>query len=236
MTEPQFKQYQPGIATYARRRTAHEWDQYRQLLTDLHNQQVSRRLMLEELAKHDFQPTVGQMVTQMRKWGLMVHATSCGRNLTDSESVPADSDEPVLKSSVSQEEAILDKGNIQDLVILLPAADTLNGQVAQNTRTPQQDTHETTLHTETDDSVLRNPANTSQSTSTKASSSSAPTLLGGGLTDPLVQQRLVARMQAAASGDWCSPLSFTCIMPRILSSLKAFQAIQGPISVTPSTM
>jgi len=72
MATAHFNQYQPGVAPYARRLTAAAWEQHRALLTDLHNQRVPRWEMLEVLADHGFHPSMGQFVSKMKQWDLMV--------------------------------------------------------------------------------------------------------------------------------------------------------------------
>lgn len=72
MPATSFKEYRPGVAPYARRITAAEWGEHRELLTSLHNQHLSRRRILEVLADHDFRPSKGQLVSKMMQWGLMV--------------------------------------------------------------------------------------------------------------------------------------------------------------------
>jgi len=88
MPAASFKQYEPSVAPYAKRVTETEWEQHHDLLTNLHNRHIPRSKMLEELAIHNFHPSMGQLVSQMMQWGLMPHGKR-PRQPPSTRSVPA---------------------------------------------------------------------------------------------------------------------------------------------------
>lgn len=63
-----FKPYLPGAASYAPRRTDVEWEQYKPLLIELHNDNVSRTTMQQILAKQGFEVTLPQLHRKMARW------------------------------------------------------------------------------------------------------------------------------------------------------------------------
>lgn len=77
-----FKEYQPGVATYAKRITSAEWEQHKAFLTGLHNRRVSRRKMLDKLAERGFEPSMGQLVSKMKQWDMMVLSEHSGSGRT----------------------------------------------------------------------------------------------------------------------------------------------------------
>lgn len=68
-----FKSYTPGDKPYARRRTDEEWDHHRQMLSEMHAQRYTRREMLAKLKHSGFEVSPGQLLSQMKKWNMMVY-------------------------------------------------------------------------------------------------------------------------------------------------------------------
>lgn len=61
---------------YANRISHSTWEQHKGLVQNLHEIGLTRRQILAELAKHNFNPSFGQLVAQMTKWRLVRYSKS----------------------------------------------------------------------------------------------------------------------------------------------------------------
>lgn len=74
MSITRFKCYNPGEKPYSRRRTEEEWEPYHLLLSEMHTQRFTRKDMLAKLREVGFDVSPGQLLSQMKKWDMMVYA------------------------------------------------------------------------------------------------------------------------------------------------------------------
>lgn len=82
MSSTKFQYYQHGKPRYANRKAKEEWENHRAMLTVLHDQGISRKLMREALEDTGFEVTTGQLTKKMMEWGLKPRATDRSNSST----------------------------------------------------------------------------------------------------------------------------------------------------------
>lgn len=126
MSLTRFRSYNPGEKPYSRRRTEEEWEPYQLLLSEMHAQRYTRKDMLVKLREVGFDVSPGQLLSQMKKWDMMVygerasHSGTCPQIMDESTSPRAS--EPLI-SGLGHDDALPqseEKPSLSDLPLLPP--------------------------------------------------------------------------------------------------------------------
>lgn len=91
MSLTRFRSYQPGEKPYSRRRTEEEWEPYHLLLNEMHDQRYTRKEMLVKLKEVGFDVSAGQLLSQLKKWNMMVYGervSHSGTHQPDFDHIP----------------------------------------------------------------------------------------------------------------------------------------------------
>jgi len=110
----EFKEYKPGEALYASRRTKDDWEEHRTIITALYYDGLSRRVIREALVAEGFVVTSGQLTRKMMAWNLMARERNHSATVLTSRVATEPDNDLALASGEEEDEHQIAKDHSSD--------------------------------------------------------------------------------------------------------------------------